>query len=52
MRFTKKVSVWPVGFTGGLFAEGPICKNGHVTGFHTGWAPHRKFPLDMAGMQN
>ncbi len=49
MRSTQKVSVWPVGFAGGLRAEGPICKDGHVTGFHTSWAPERTFPLDMAG---
>ena len=51
MRFTKKVSVWPVGFTGGVRAEGPKCNNGHVVGYHSGWASWRKFPLDMAGSE-
>ena len=49
MRSTKKVSVWPVGFAAGVLAEGPLCKDGHVTSFHSGWASYRKFPLDMAG---
>ena len=50
MRYTKKVSVWPVGFVGGLKVEGPRCTNGRVTGFHVSWSPRRKFPLDMAGI--
>ena len=28
MRWTKKVSVWPVGLSGGLKFEGPFCENG------------------------
>ena len=50
MRYTKKVSVWPVAFAGGLKHEGPICNNGVVTRFHVSWSPHRKFPMDMAGL--
>lgn len=49
MRDTKKVSVWPVGICGGLRFEGPLCKNDKVTGWHTGWALERPFPIDMAG---
>ena len=49
MRYTKKVSIWPVGLAGGLKAEGPICKNGRVISWHAGWSPNRKFPVDMAG---
>ena len=30
MRWTKKVSVWPVGLSGGLKFEGPLCENGCV----------------------
>lgn len=41
--------MWPVGFAAGVLAEGPLCKDGHVTAFHSGWASYRKFPLDMAG---
>ena len=49
MRYTKKVSVWPVGICGGLRFEGPLCKDGKVTGWHTVWELERPFPLDMAG---
>lgn len=49
MRYTKKVSVWPVGICGGLRFEGPLCSNGRVTGWHTVWELERPFPLDMAG---
>ena len=48
MRYTKKVSVWPVGNVGGLKYEGPLCKNGKVIEWRTAWAPDRKFPVDMA----
>ncbi len=30
MRYTKKVSVWPVAFVGELLYERPICSNGKV----------------------
>lgn len=30
MRFTQKVSVWPVAFVGELMYERPVCKNGKV----------------------
>jgi len=43
------IGVLPVGIVGGLAWEGPICRNGAVTGFHTAWEPKRPFPLDMAG---
>ncbi|XP_071081457.1 galactosylgalactosylxylosylprotein 3-beta-glucuronosyltransferase 1-like [Haliotis cracherodii] len=49
MRMTKGVSVWPVGFTGGLKYAAPVVKNGKVTGWFTGWAPERPFAIDMAG---
>lgn len=49
MKDTKKVSVWPVGICGGLRFEGPICKHGKVTGWHTAWGFERPFPIDMAG---
>lgn len=50
MRYTKKVSVWPVGLVGDLLAEGPVCRNGRVVSWHVAWAPNRKFPVDMAGI--
>ena len=49
MRYTKKVSVWPVGLVGALVWEGPICENGKVVKFRTHFAPERPFPVDMAG---
>lgn len=49
MRYTKKVSVWPVGLSGGLKWEGPVCKNGSIIKFYTAWKPERPLPVDMAG---
>jgi len=49
MRFTKKISVWPVGLAGLLKWEGPICENGSVIKFRALWRANRPLPLDMAG---
>ncbi|XP_004682774.1 PREDICTED: galactosylgalactosylxylosylprotein 3-beta-glucuronosyltransferase 3 [Condylura cristata] len=49
MRWTRGVSVWPVGLVGGLRFEGPRVQDGRVVGFHTAWQSKRPFPLDMAG---
>lgn len=49
MRYTKKVSVWPVAFSGRLFYERPICKDGKVIDWFVLWGPNRPFPMDMAG---
>ncbi|CAG5130585.1 unnamed protein product [Candidula unifasciata] len=49
MRFTKKVSVWPVGLVGYLRYEKPIVQNGKVIAWFTYWKPNRPFPMDMAG---
>ncbi|XP_007442136.1 galactosylgalactosylxylosylprotein 3-beta-glucuronosyltransferase 3 isoform X1 [Python bivittatus] len=49
IRFTKRVSVWPVGLVGGLRFERPLVENGKVVGFYTAWKPNRPFPIDMAG---
>ncbi|KAK1150847.1 galactosylgalactosylxylosylprotein 3-beta-glucuronosyltransferase 3-like [Acipenser oxyrinchus oxyrinchus] len=49
MRFTKRVSVWPVGLVGGVRFERPLVERGQVTGFYTAWKPNRPFPMDMAG---
>ncbi|XP_024082704.1 galactosylgalactosylxylosylprotein 3-beta-glucuronosyltransferase 2-like isoform X2 [Cimex lectularius] len=51
MRFTKEVSVWPVGLAGGLMVERPLVNmtTGKVIGFNSAWRPDRKFPIDMAG---
>ncbi|XP_062849282.1 galactosylgalactosylxylosylprotein 3-beta-glucuronosyltransferase 3 [Trichomycterus rosablanca] len=49
MRYTQKVSVWPVGLVGAMKFERPVVENGKVVRFHTGWQPSRPFPIDMAG---
>lgn len=51
MRFTKEVSVWPVGLVGGLMVEKPILNltTGKVVSWNSAWRPDRAFPIDMAG---
>ncbi|CAB0010245.1 unnamed protein product [Nesidiocoris tenuis] len=51
MRYTKEVSVWPVGLVGGLMVEKPILNltTGKVVGWNSAWRPDRPFPIDMAG---
>ncbi|KAM4726653.1 galactosylgalactosylxylosylprotein 3-beta-glucuronosyltransferase 1-like isoform 1-T2 [Anableps anableps] len=50
MRSTKKVSVWPVAFVGGLRYESPkVSGQGKVYGWKTVFDPHRPFAIDMAG---
>ena len=48
MRWTNKVSVWPVALVGGLRWAGPIVANGKVVRYRANWAKHRKFALDRA----
>uniref|UniRef100_A0A3P8YL15 Galactosylgalactosylxylosylprotein 3-beta-glucuronosyltransferase n=1 Tax=Esox lucius TaxID=8010 RepID=A0A3P8YL15_ESOLU len=50
MRSTRKVSVWPVAFVGGLRYESPkVNTMGKVYGWKTVFDPHRPFAIDMAG---
>lgn len=49
MRYTKKVSMFPVGLIGRYGVSSPIVKNGTLSGFYDGWIGGRKFPVDMAG---
>lgn len=49
MRYTKKVSMWPVGLVTKYGMSTPIVKNGKISGFYDGWLGGRKFPVDMAG---
>lgn len=49
MRFTKKVSMWPVGLITKYGVSSPIVRNGTISGFYDGWIGGRKFPVDMAG---
>ncbi|KAJ3588656.1 hypothetical protein NHX12_009510 [Muraenolepis orangiensis] len=50
MRSTRRVSVWPVAFVGGLRYESPkVNAKGKVYGWKTVFDPHRPFAIDMAG---
>ncbi|EGW07413.1 Galactosylgalactosylxylosylprotein 3-beta-glucuronosyltransferase 1 [Cricetulus griseus] len=50
MRNTRRVSVWPVAFVGGLRYEAPRVNGaGKVVGWKTVFDPHRPFAIDMAG---
>lgn len=49
MRWTKKVSMWPVGLIGKFGVSSPVVKNGTIIGFYDSWSGGRKFPVDMAG---
>ncbi|KAJ8986254.1 hypothetical protein NQ317_009962 [Molorchus minor] len=49
IRFTKKVSMFPVGLITKAGVSSPIVKNGVFSGFYDGWIGGRKFALDMAG---
>ncbi|KAG7169038.1 galactosylgalactosylxylosylprotein 3-beta-glucuronosyltransferase P-like isoform X2 [Homarus americanus] len=49
MRWTRKVSMFPVGLVTKLGVSTPIVKEGKVVGFYDGWIAKRKFPVDMAG---
>ena len=49
IRFTKQVSMFPVGFVGTSGFSSPIVVKGKVVGFSDSWFEYRKFPVDMAG---
>ena len=50
MRYTKKVSMWPVGLVTKVGLSSPVVNNkGVVIDFFDGWMANRKFPVDMAG---
>lgn len=49
MRYTKRVSMWPVGLITKLGVSSPIVRDGKFVGFYDGWIAGRKFPVDMAG---
>jgi hypothetical protein len=48
MRYTKKVSMWPVGLITKFGVSTPIVKNGTITGFYDGWIGGRKFPGELS----
>ncbi|XP_053673239.1 galactosylgalactosylxylosylprotein 3-beta-glucuronosyltransferase S [Anopheles nili] len=49
IRYTKKVSMFPVGLIGDYAVSTPIVRNGRVVGFFDSWPAKRKWPVDMAG---
>uniref|UniRef100_A0A672HA38 Galactosylgalactosylxylosylprotein 3-beta-glucuronosyltransferase n=1 Tax=Salarias fasciatus TaxID=181472 RepID=A0A672HA38_SALFA len=50
MRYTKKVSVWPVGFAGSVRYEScKVNELGKVYGWEVKASPNRTFAIDMAG---
>uniref|UniRef100_A0A6A7G1L9 Galactosylgalactosylxylosylprotein 3-beta-glucuronosyltransferase n=3 Tax=Hirondellea gigas TaxID=1518452 RepID=A0A6A7G1L9_9CRUS len=50
MRYTEKVSMFPVGLIGKFSVSSPVLnKEGRVTDFYDGWPAGRKFQVDMAG---
>nr|XP_057931463.1 galactosylgalactosylxylosylprotein 3-beta-glucuronosyltransferase 1-like [Doryrhamphus excisus] len=50
MRWTQKVSVWPVAFAGSLRYESiKVNAKGKVYGWEVAYAPERAFGIDMAG---
>lgn len=52
IRRTKRISVWPVAFAGGLLVEKPLVSSDNtsrVRGFNSKWRKQRPFPIDMAG---
>ncbi|KAK4329346.1 hypothetical protein Pmani_000295 [Petrolisthes manimaculis] len=49
IRWTRKVSMFPVGLVTSLGVSTPIVRSGQVVGFYDGWIAHRTFPVDMAG---
>ncbi|XP_042871721.1 galactosylgalactosylxylosylprotein 3-beta-glucuronosyltransferase P-like isoform X2 [Penaeus japonicus] len=49
MRWTRKVSMFPVGLVTKLGVSSPIVRAGRVVGFYDGWISKRRFPCDMAG---
>ena len=50
MRYTKRVSMWPVGLVTKVGLSSPVVdEHGTVVDFFDGWFASRKFPVDMAG---
>lgn len=49
IRYTRKVSVLPVGLVGGMLVERPIVSGNRVEAFTSMWKKDRPFPFDMAG---
>lgn len=49
MRYTNRVSMWPVGLVTSAGISTPVLKGGEFFTWYDGWQADRKFPVDMAG---
>lgn len=49
IRFTKRVSMFPVGLIGLYAVSTPIVQHGKIIGFFDSWPAKRQWPVDMAG---
>ncbi|XP_019869458.1 galactosylgalactosylxylosylprotein 3-beta-glucuronosyltransferase P isoform X2 [Aethina tumida] len=49
IRYTKRVSMFPVGLVTKFGVSTPVIRNGQFIEFYDGWLGGRKFPVDMAG---
>ncbi|KAJ8942477.1 hypothetical protein NQ318_017771 [Aromia moschata] len=49
IRYTKRVSMFPVGLIAKAGVSSPIVQDGVFSGFYDGWIGGRKFAVDMAG---
>lgn len=49
IRYTKRVSMFPVGLVTGFGLSSPVLKDGKFSTWYDGWIGGRKFPVDMAG---
>ncbi|KAK8726240.1 hypothetical protein OTU49_017482, partial [Cherax quadricarinatus] len=49
IRYTERVSMFPVGLVTKAGLSSPVLKNGKFHGWYDGWIAKRKFPVDMAG---
>ncbi|KAK4315007.1 hypothetical protein Pmani_013748 [Petrolisthes manimaculis] len=49
MRYTEKVSMWPVGLVSKEGLSTPVVSEGKFQGWFEGWIGGRTFPVDMAG---
>ena len=52
MRNTKRVSVFPVAFSGGLAFEGPICKDGRAIDWQAVWQSKERYGNSLLHMRS
>uniref|UniRef100_A0A0K8UEX8 Galactosylgalactosylxylosylprotein 3-beta-glucuronosyltransferase n=1 Tax=Bactrocera latifrons TaxID=174628 RepID=A0A0K8UEX8_BACLA len=49
IRYTQRVSMFPVGLIEEYSVSGPVVRKGKVVGFLDSWVAERRWPVDMAG---